>query len=139
MIVHAEDAARDQRRAAGPRRATTRRSCAPARARPRTARSRRSIEAARATGGRVHILHLSSADALPTCAPARAAGADVTVETCPHYLTLDAEDDPGRRDAVQVLPADPRRTHNRDRLWDGLADGRHRHGRLRPLARAPRT
>ncbi len=67
------------------------------------------LAAAAATGGRAHILHLSSADALPELHAARAAGVDVSVETCPHYLALRRGADPGRRDAVQVLPADPRR------------------------------
>ena len=40
--------------------------------------------------GRVHILHVSSADVLPQLRAARDAGVDVTAETCPHYLTVDA-------------------------------------------------
>jgi allantoinase len=43
-------------------------------------------------GCRVHIVHLSSADALPVLAQARAAGLPVTVETCPHYLYFAAEE-----------------------------------------------
>ena len=54
-----------------------------------------------------------SADALPLIAAAQADGVRVTAETCPHYLTLDADDDPGRRHRVQVLPADPRRGQRR--------------------------
>ena len=41
---------------------------------------------ARATGCRTHILHLSSGDAV-----ASLARSGVTAETCPHYLTLTAE------------------------------------------------
>src|SRR5262249_19599519 len=37
-------------------------------------------------GCRVHIVHLSAADALPLLVEARAAGLPITVETCPHYL-----------------------------------------------------
>src|SRR5699024_1763847 len=49
------------------------------------------IEAAARTGARAHILHLSDAGSLPMIARARAQGVALTVETCPHYLTLDAE------------------------------------------------
>src|SRR5690606_12547603 len=45
------------------------------------------IAASQVTDTRVHILHLSAAQALPVIVSARAAGARVTAETCPHYLT----------------------------------------------------
>src|SRR5690606_37052732 len=44
------------------------------------------IDAATATGTRTHVLHLSSATALPSLAAARADGVPISVETCPHYL-----------------------------------------------------
>ncbi|MCW2716578.1 amidohydrolase family protein, partial [Pseudonocardia sp.] len=44
------------------------------------------LRMARETGVRVHVVHLSSAGALPLLAQARADGVRVTVETCPHYL-----------------------------------------------------
>ena len=40
------------------------------------------IEAARATGGHAHIVHLSSSDALPMIASARREGVRLTAETC---------------------------------------------------------
>ena len=46
------------------------------------------LAAAARHGARVHILHLASASALPLIAAARAAGAWVSAETCPHYLTF---------------------------------------------------
>jgi len=79
------------------------------------------IAAARRTGGRAHILHLSAADALPSLAAARAEGVSVTVETCPHYLTLCAEelgDDLAGKCAPPI-----RDSANREELWQGLADG----------------
>ena len=48
----------------------------------------------RETGCRVHIVHLSSAEALPILAEARSAGLPITVETCPHYLSFAAEEIP---------------------------------------------
>src|SRR4051794_24647876 len=49
------------------------------------------VAQARKTDRRVHILHLSAADALPLIARAKVDGVRVTAETCPHYLTLDAD------------------------------------------------
>ena len=43
-------------------------------------------------GCALHIAHVSSGRAAVLVAEARAAGADVTCETCPHYLALTAED-----------------------------------------------
>ena len=80
------------------------------------------IGAARATGARVHILHLSAATALPLIAAARAGGVRVTAETCPHYLTLHAEDVPAGATEYKCCPP-IRDAANADRLWRALADG----------------
>ena len=60
-------------------------------------------------GARVHVVHLSAASALPQLArgPGGRACA-VSVETCPHYLALTAEEVPDGDTRVQVLPADAR-------------------------------
>jgi len=50
------------------------------------------IELSRESGCHVHVVHLSSAQAVPVLQEARASGVRITVETCPHYLTLVAED-----------------------------------------------
>ena len=52
------------------------------------------LRAAARHGARVHILHLAAASALPLIAAARAGGAAVSAETCPHYLTFYAEEVP---------------------------------------------
>ena len=80
------------------------------------------VEAARATGGRVHILHLSAASALPLIAAARAEGLRVTAETCPHYLTLDAAHIPDGATEFKCCPP-IRDAANADQLWQALADG----------------
>ena len=80
------------------------------------------IEATRETGARTHILHLSDADALPLIEAARDEGLRISVETCPHYLTLEAEEIPDGATQFKCCP--PIREHdNRDRLWAGLAAG----------------
>ncbi|MCE0765457.1 allantoinase AllB [Pseudonocardia kujensis] len=80
------------------------------------------LRAARETGTRVHVVHLSSADALPLLAAARADGVRVTVETCPHYLALAAEEVPDGDTRFKCCPP-VREEANRDALWQGLADG----------------
>ena len=73
-------------------------------------------------GARVHVVHLSSADAIPQIQKARSAGGKLTVETCPHYLTFASEDTPDR--ATQFKCAPPiRERENREQLWAGLRDG----------------
>ncbi|HEX4356892.1 MAG TPA: allantoinase AllB [Pseudonocardia sp.] len=80
------------------------------------------LELAERTGARVHVLHLSSADALPMIAAAKAAGLPITAETCPHYLTLTAEEVPDGDTRFKCCPP-VREAGNRDALWAGLADG----------------
>jgi allantoinase len=80
------------------------------------------IEAARRTGARAHVLHLSSSDALPMIASAKADGVRLTVETCPHYLTLAAEEVPDGATPFKCCPP-IREEANRDLLWQGLVDG----------------
>ena len=95
------------------------------------------IERAARTGARAHILHLSDADALDRIAAARRHGVRLTVETCPHYLTLARRGRRRRSHRLQVLPADPRGRQPR-RAVARPRRRRHRLHRLRPLARAGR-
>ncbi|SOD63938.1 allantoinase [Streptomyces zhaozhouensis] len=74
------------------------------------------------TGARVHVLHLSAASALPPIAEAKAAGVAVTAETCPHFLTLTAEEIPDGATAFKCCPP-IREAANREALWAALADG----------------
>jgi allantoinase len=80
------------------------------------------VAASRATGCRVHVVHLAAAAALPVVRAAHEAGVPVTAETCPHYLTLTASDAPEGDAAFKCCPP-LRDDHNRDGLWAGLRDG----------------
>lgn len=80
------------------------------------------LRGAREVKVRVHVVHLSSADALPLLATARAEGVRVTVETCPHYLALTAEEVPDGDTRFKCCPP-VREAGNQDALWLGLADG----------------
>ncbi|MDX1430079.1 MAG: allantoinase AllB, partial [Rhodothermales bacterium] len=70
----------------------------------------------------VHIVHLSSSDALVLLRRARARGTAVTVETCPHYLYFAAEDIADGDTLLKCAP--PIREHEtRERLWEALHGG----------------
>ncbi len=80
------------------------------------------IRLARKTGGRVHIVHLSTARALGEIAEARRSGVRVSVETCPHYLHFAAEDVPDGATEFKCAPP-IRARENRELLWQGLVTG----------------
>lgn len=80
------------------------------------------IAQAKRLNARVHVLHLSSSDALPLIAAAKAEGVRITVETCPHYLTLTAEEVPDGASEFKCCPP-IRESANQDLLWQALADG----------------
>ncbi|HEY1804740.1 MAG TPA: allantoinase AllB [Terracidiphilus sp.] len=70
----------------------------------------------------IHIVHLSSAKALPLLAAARDRGVPVTVETCAHYLWFESEEIPD--DAMEYKCAPPiRDAANREALWRALKEG----------------
>jgi allantoinase len=86
-----------------------------------------------------HIVHLSSAEALPLIAEAKAEGLPLTVETCFHYLYFAAEGIPSsniqRRgwivivsslsvEATQFKCCPPIRSQaNQEMLWEALKTG----------------
>ena len=80
------------------------------------------IKLSRETGCRIHIVHHSSAEALPTLKRAKSFGLPLTVETCPHYLHFAAEDIPDGATEFKCCPPIRERA-NREALWEGLRDG----------------
>ncbi len=70
----------------------------------------------------IHIVHLSSAQALPLLAEARQRGVPVTVETCTQYLWFAAEEIPDGATEFKCAPP-IRGAANREALWGALADG----------------
>ncbi|MFG1695781.1 allantoinase AllB [Nonomuraea sp. NPDC049309] len=82
----------------------------------------RVVRLAAETGCRVHVLHVSSAECLDVLEAAGAEGVPVSAETCPHYLTLTAEQVPECETAYKCCPP-IRSARNRDLLWEGLARG----------------
>ncbi|PPF33007.1 allantoinase AllB [Pseudoclavibacter sp. AY1H1] len=80
------------------------------------------IAAARRTGARAHIVHVSAAEALDLVRAAKADGVRITIETCPHYLSLRAEEVPDGDGRFKCCPP-IRDTANQDALWAGVLDG----------------
>jgi allantoinase len=73
-------------------------------------------------GCALHIAHVSCGSAAALVAEARVAGADVTCETCPHYLALTAED--AERIGALAKCAPPLRSRDEhDGLWRALQLG----------------
>ena len=86
----------------------------------------RAVAFAEAADAPVHVVHLSSADALRHIRDARGRGLRVSAETCPHYLALtdaryEATDD---LEVAKVVISPPLRSRaDQDALWAGLAAG----------------
>jgi allantoinase len=76
----------------------------------------------RRTGCRTHVVHVSAAATVPVIRAAKDEGLPVTAETCPHYLTLRAEDVPDGATEFKCCPP-VRDEANREALWRGLLDG----------------
>ena len=73
-------------------------------------------------GTRVHVVHVTSAEAVEAIRNAKARGVAITAETCPHYLAFAAEDI--RDGATPFKCAPPIRTReHREALWAALLDG----------------
>ncbi|MBL8936794.1 MAG: allantoinase AllB [Archangium sp.] len=80
------------------------------------------IELVRKHGCPAHIVHLSSASAIPLLAAAQAEGLPITAETCLHYLAFTAEEIPDGATHYKCAPP-IREAANRELLWKGLASG----------------
>ncbi len=77
---------------------------------------------AREAGAKLHIVHVSSGRGVALAAEARAQGADVSIETCPHYLFF-TEDDVERLGAVAKCAPPLRSLADQDALWTQLLGG----------------
>jgi allantoinase len=119
LVAHAEDAGCIGADGIGP----TYRSFLDSRPpRAETAAIDRLLRAVRDTGCRTHIVHLSAAEAVPQVAAAKAEGLPVTAETCPHYLTLTADEIPDGATQFKCCPP-IRDAANREQLWSALLAG----------------
>ena len=83
----------------------------------------RAVTWAEATGGKLYIVHMSTAQGAEIISGARKRGIRVFAETCPQYLLLD--DSVFRRDDGHLYATCPqvKSKGDSDRLWEGLASG----------------
>jgi dihydropyrimidinase len=82
------------------------------------------IEVVRQVGGRLFIVHLTTAEGVQMVGRARGDGLDVLAETCTHYLIY-TEDVLRRADGLKWICSPPLRDEAAQAaLWRGLGDGR---------------
>ena len=80
------------------------------------------IRLARESGARIHVVHLSTAAPLAAIQRARESGVAISCETCPHYLTFDAERIAEGDTRFKCAPP-IRGSSDRESLWRALAAG----------------
>lgn len=80
------------------------------------------VELCRATGARLHIVHLGTGEALDLVAGAREEGLPLSAETCPHFLAHTVSDLERLGSLLKTAPV-VKSAGDRDRLWRGLAGG----------------
>jgi allantoinase len=79
------------------------------------------VDLANETKARLHVLHLSSGQALHHVRTAKELGLRLTAETCPHYLTFVAEEIGDVATEFKCCPP-IRDAANREQLWRALRD-----------------
>ncbi|MBP2077000.1 allantoinase [Oceanobacillus polygoni] len=83
---------------------------------------RRIISYAEATGCKLHIVHASSRKVVAVINDAKQRGVDITVETCPHYLSLTVKDLEEKGAIAKCAP--PLRDEDEvEDLWAAVAAG----------------
>jgi allantoinase len=80
------------------------------------------LAACRATGARIHIVHLGSGEALDLIDGARREGLPVSAETCPHFLEFTRKDLVAMGSLLKTAPV-VKTEQDRQRLWRGVRDG----------------
>lgn len=83
----------------------------------------RAITWAEVTGGRLYIVHMSTAEGTEIVKAARARGVDVYAETCAQYLVLDDSVFDGPDGHLFACCPQVKKPKDQERLWKGLKDG----------------
>jgi dihydroorotase len=76
----------------------------------------------RASGAKLHVLHVTTAEAADAIRRAQAQGAPVSAETCPHYLFLSNEDYPKVGPVMKIYPP-VKYEKDKKALWQAISDG----------------
>ncbi|PSR21533.1 MAG: allantoinase AllB [Sulfobacillus acidophilus] len=82
----------------------------------------RAILFAKETGCKIHFVHISTAEAVQAVQRARRDGVDVSVESCPHYLAITAEEVERIGNYARCQPP-IRKAKDQERLWQELLNG----------------
>jgi allantoinase len=83
---------------------------------------RRIISYAEVTGCRLHVVHASSRKVIAVINEAKRRGVDITVETCPHYLSLTIRDLEKKGGLAKCCP--PLRDEEEvEQLWEAVVNG----------------
>ncbi|MCL2663774.1 MAG: dihydroorotase [Oscillospiraceae bacterium] len=83
---------------------------------------KRDVRLAAETDTRIHIAHVSTADAVDTIRKAKAAGVKVTAETCPHYFSL-TEAAVEEKGSLAKMSPPLRKEKDAEAIIEGLRDG----------------
>lgn len=81
------------------------------------------ISYAEETGARVHIVHMSTKEGYELVRAAKKRGVKITAETCPHYLTLNAQESMTKYGSFAKIAPPLRGKEDNEAHWRGLADG----------------
>jgi allantoinase len=82
----------------------------------------RAILFAKETGCKLHLVHISTSEAIQVILKARSEGVDVTVESCPHYFAMTAEQVAEIGPKAKCQPP-IRKAKDQAKLWDELLNG----------------
>lgn len=83
---------------------------------------RQGVVIASETGCKLHIVHVGSADGAKDIVAARNDGADITFETCAHYLAFSKNDLIERGSIVKTAPVVKTKDDSK-KLWEMIANG----------------
>lgn len=84
---------------------------------------KRALYLAKETGCKLHFVHISTAEAVEEITKARNEGQDVTVETCPHFLSINTAQFEDLGPVAKCAPP-LREEAEQKRLWDKLSEGK---------------
>ncbi|MFJ5770877.1 allantoinase AllB [Psychrobacillus sp. NPDC093180] len=82
----------------------------------------RAVLFAKETGCKLHLVHISTSEAVQVIFRARSEGLDVTLESCPHYFAMTAEQVAEIGPEAKCQPP-IRKAKDQAKLWDELLNG----------------
>jgi allantoinase len=84
---------------------------------------KRALFIAKETGCSLHFVHISTSEAVEEITKARASGQSVTLETCPHFLTISLDQFDSLGPVAKCAPP-LREDAEQEKLWEKLIEGK---------------